>query len=80
MPQTRRQFLGAASAAAAFSIVPRHVLGGSGQTPPSEKIRVAMIGAGGRAFQNMRGLLAENDCEIVAVADPTATVDLSEFY
>ncbi|UCF44565.1 MAG: hypothetical protein JSV99_04840, partial [Planctomycetota bacterium] len=28
---------GAAGAAMAFTIVPRHVLGGAGHTPPSEK-------------------------------------------
>lgn len=45
---SRRKFLGSAAAmAAAFTIVPRHVLGGEGQTPPSERINVACIGAGG---------------------------------
>lgn len=45
---SRRAFL-AASAASGFSfmIVPRHVLGGQGQTPPSERLNVAGIGCGG---------------------------------
>src|SRR5260370_32892174 len=45
---TRRSFL-SATAAAGFSltIVPRHVLGGPGQVPPSERVNVAGIGAGG---------------------------------
>ena len=30
-------------------IVPRHVLGGRGQTAPSDKINVACVGAGGQA-------------------------------
>jgi predicted dehydrogenase len=45
---TRRAFLGkAAAAGAAFTIVPRHVLGGPGYTPPSEVITRAVIGTGG---------------------------------
>jgi len=45
---TRRKFLkSSAAAAAAFYIVPRHVLGGPGYTPPSEVITRAVIGTGG---------------------------------
>src|SRR5258708_26511367 len=45
---SRRSFLSATGAAAfSFTIVPRHVLGGPGQTPPSERINLAGIGAGG---------------------------------
>ncbi len=44
---SRRTFLGAAAAGVtAASIVPRHVLGGPGQTPPSEIIGTAVIGLG----------------------------------
>jgi predicted dehydrogenase len=46
---TRRKFLQAsAGAAAVFSIVPRHVLGGPGQTAPSDTFGGALIGCGGR--------------------------------
>ena len=45
---TRRGFLAGASAAGLFTILPRHVLGGPGFVPPSEKLGVALIGAGGR--------------------------------
>ena len=44
---SRRSFVAAVSSAYAFNIVPRHVLGGQGQTPPCEKLNVAGIGAGG---------------------------------
>lgn len=45
---TRRRFLRDAGATCAvFSIVPRHVLGGPGYTPPSEVITRAVIGTGG---------------------------------
>jgi predicted dehydrogenase len=44
---TRRSFLGkSAVAAAAFTIVPRQVLGGKGYTPPSDMLNVAGIGIG----------------------------------
>jgi len=46
---TRRHFLkGALAAGAAVSIVPRHVLGGEGYTPPSATLGGALIGVGGR--------------------------------
>ena len=43
----RRHFLGSALAAAAFTAVPRHVLGGPGQKAPSNAITRAVIGTGG---------------------------------
>ena len=81
MKVTRRKFLTtAAASAAAFTIVPRHVLGGPGFVAPSERVNVALIGAGGRAVQNMRELFKEDDCRIVAVADPVEHIDLSGFF
>ncbi len=45
---TRRAFTRSVLAAgAAFTIVPRHVLGGAGHTPPSEQLTKAIIGVGG---------------------------------
>jgi hypothetical protein len=44
---SRREFIKQSSTAvAAFTIVPRHVLGGPGFVPPSEKVNIALIGAG----------------------------------
>ena len=63
---SRRDFVGAAAAAAAFTVVPRHVLGGAGQTAPSEKLNIAGIGVGGRGSSNLRALEGEN---IVALCD-----------
>jgi predicted dehydrogenase len=47
--QTRRSFLGTAAAGLglSFMVVPRHVLGGEGYLPPSERFNLAGIGAGG---------------------------------
>ena len=54
-PMSRRDFLGTtAAAAAAFTIVPRHVLGGVGYTPPSDKLNIAGIGIGGMGQSNVR--------------------------
>lgn len=39
-----------------FSIVPRHVVAGSGMTPPSETVTMLAIGAGGRAASDIQGL------------------------
>lgn len=63
---SRREFMVAAGAAAAFTIVPRHVLGGSGHTPPSEKLNIAGIGIGGQGASDLAHLDSEN---IVALCD-----------
>ena len=64
---TRRRFLKTtALATSAFSIVPRHVLGGPGQTPPSEKLNIAGIGVGGMGGNNLKQCANEN---IVALCD-----------
>ncbi|HPA17117.1 MAG TPA: Gfo/Idh/MocA family oxidoreductase [Verrucomicrobiae bacterium] len=68
-PTSRRAFIGRATAAAAFSIVPRHVIGGPGQIPPSEKITLAAIGCGGQGMQDLVGLLAFPEIQAVAVCD-----------
>ncbi|MBN2029527.1 Gfo/Idh/MocA family oxidoreductase [bacterium] len=61
---SRRNFLGAAStAAAAFTIVPRHVLGGAGYQAPSDMINVAGIGVGARGASDIQGI-ADPDVEL----------------
>jgi len=64
---SRRDFVGASVAAAtAFTIVPRHVLGGSGNTAPSDKLNIAGIGVGGRGAGDVGEVSSEN---IVALCD-----------
>ena len=70
----------AATVAAATTILPRHVLGGPGFVAPSDKVNVALIGVGGQGRTNVRALLQEADCQIVALADPCEEWDLSPFY
>ena len=78
---TRRQFIATTAAAAAgFTIVPRHVLGGPRFVAPSDKVNVAIIGAGGQGRTNTRALFQEDDCQVIAVADPAEEWDLSQWY
>jgi predicted dehydrogenase len=68
---SRRKFLGSAAASiAAVTIVPRHVLGGPKFVSPSDKVNVALVGAGGQGCSNMRALFREPDAQVIAVADP----------
>ena len=78
---TRREFIQTtAAAAAAFTIVPRHVLGGQKFVAPSDKVNVAIIGAGGQGRTNARALFQEEDCQIIALADPAEEWDLAKWY
>jgi predicted dehydrogenase len=72
-PQTRRAFLrGAGTTVAAFTLVPRHVLAGSGATPPSDKPNLAAIGIGGMGNADLDALTPHTN--VVAVCD----VDLKQ--
>src|SRR5207249_5766316 len=67
---SRRQLMRTGgAAAAAFTIVPRHVLGGAGFIAPSEKITLACIGFGTQAIREIGGILASPDVQIVAICD-----------
>ena len=64
---TRRRFLATGTTVAAtLTIVPSHVLGSQGQTPPSEKLNIAGIGVGGMGRANLNACKEEN---IVALCD-----------
>ena len=64
---SRRVFIsGSAAAAASLTIVPRYVLGGSGNVPPSEKLNIAGIGVGGQGRWDLDNVSSEN---IVALCD-----------
>ncbi len=75
---TRRQFLStSAMAATAFSLVPRHVVAGSGETPPSEKINLAGIGVGGQGAGDIDAVSGGNN--IVALCDVDLAHSASTF-
>jgi len=78
---TRRRFVATtAVAAAGVTILPRHVLGGPRFVAPSDKVNVAIIGVGGQGRTNARALFQEEDCQVIAIADPCEEWDLSPFY
>ena len=71
---SRRKFLTRTTTAAlGFSIVPRHVLGGTGHVSPSDKINIAFIGVGSQGMRVMLRFLREPDVQGVAVCDPNQT-------
>jgi len=62
----RRQFIRKAGAAFfAFTIVPRHVLGGKGYTPPSDQLTKGIIGVGSMG----RGHFSYEGTRLLAVCD-----------
>jgi len=63
---SRRQFLGGAATIAAFTVVPRHVLGGPRHVAPSERLNIACIGVGGMGASDVGQFAGEN---IVALCD-----------
>src|SRR5256885_11194077 len=68
---SRRKFmLAGGTAVAAFTIVPRHVLGGPGFVAPSEKITLAYIGCGTQGLREMVPMLTMPEIQIVAACDP----------
>ncbi|GAB2786473.1 Gfo/Idh/MocA family oxidoreductase [Rhabdobacter roseus] len=65
----RRAFLqGSTLAVAAFTIVPRHVLG-KGYLAPSDKLNIAAVGCGGKADVNIRLAYNGGTDNIVALCD-----------
>ncbi|QEC69880.1 Gfo/Idh/MocA family oxidoreductase [Panacibacter ginsenosidivorans] len=67
----RRKFVELASSAAlAFTIVPRHVLGGKNYVAPSDKITLAYIGVGTQGIRELLPMLAVPEIQVVAVCDP----------
>ena len=69
--QNRRTFLTtAATTAAAFTIVPRHVLGGTNFVAPSDKLTVAYIGVGTQGIRELLPMLKNDDIQVVATCDP----------
>src|SRR3569833_2505824 len=67
----RRKFIKTAGIGAlAFSIVPRHVLGGTGFVAPSDKLTLAYIGYDTQNLREMLPMLATPEIQIIAVCDP----------
>ena len=66
----RRKFVEVSGGAlAGITIVPRHVLGGSGYVPPSDKLNIAAIGCGGKGAVNIALSYNDGSDNIVALCD-----------
>ena len=67
---TRRSFLKSMLAAGVAPwFVPAHVLGAAGQTTPSNRITVGVIGVGAQGVGDMTNFLAQDDVRVVAICD-----------
>ncbi len=68
----RRKFVGTSTAAvaAAFTIVPRHVMGGLDHIAPSDKLNLAYIGCGTQGIREMSHLITNPELQITSVCDP----------
>jgi predicted dehydrogenase len=69
----------------AFTIVPRHVLGGPGYRAPSDTLNMACIGVGGKGRDDLRGVSVENiyalcDVDSRAVAAAAGTHPAAKQY
>ena len=63
---TRRRMLQGAAVVSAFTVVPRHVLGGPGYQAPSDTLNIAGVGVGGMGAADLKELESQN---IAALCD-----------
>lgn len=66
----RRDFLGYAGSALAVTVIPRHVLGGAGYVPPSDKINLGLIGVGMQQLGELTRLIPNDRVQVVSICDP----------
>lgn len=67
---SRRKFVkSAAGSLAAFTIVPRHVLGGVGYVPPSDTVVIAGIGIGGKGESDLTSMAESPHAKIAYLCD-----------
>jgi len=78
-PLSRRRFLAAAGTAAAFAVVPRRVLGGKGEKPPSETLAVAAVGLGPMGTDNVAACQGETIAALCDVDHRAAAVTFQRY-
>ncbi len=66
---SRRTFIKNSAMASSFFLVPRHVLGGTGFTAPSDKLNLAAIGAGGKGRSDILNASVRGRENVVALCD-----------
>ena len=59
----RRKFLSSTAATVAFTVVPRHVLGGLNYVAPSDKITLGYIGCGTQGIREMVRLITPGNTD-----------------
>lgn len=68
-PLTRRTFLASVGAAAAPLIIPSSALGADGETAPSERINIGVVGTGGQGGGLMENAIKHKQARIIALCD-----------
>lgn len=77
----RRSFIkNVVSSTTGFIFIPRHILGGKGYVPPSDRVNVGIIGAGGQSIYSIKELFKLEDVHLTAVADPANYWDLTHYF
>ncbi len=67
---SRRRFIASTAATAfGFQIVPRHVIGGPGFTPPSEMLNLGCIGVGGQGGGDIADMFGSGLVNVAALCD-----------
>jgi predicted dehydrogenase len=69
-PVSRRTFMGTAATAAGITIVPRHVLGGTGFQAPSDTVNVAIVGfSHGMGTSNLENVAKSDNIAVLCDCD-----------
>src|SRR5438128_1217624 len=67
---SRRNFVkNSALTAAGLIIIPRHVLGGKGNVPPSDKLLIAGVSIGGKMRSDLKNFFDSSKAEIAYLCD-----------
>ncbi|MBN2271919.1 MAG: Gfo/Idh/MocA family oxidoreductase [Sedimentisphaerales bacterium] len=67
----RREFIKRTAASGiGLAIVPAYVLGGAGRQRPSDKLNIALVGAGTQGLGQLTGWIKRPDLQFVSVCDP----------
>ncbi len=76
---SRRELVGTAAAVAAFTFVPKHVLGAAGQPSANNKLNIAGIGVGGQGGGDINALSSQNIVALCDVDDERAADTFNKF-
>lgn len=66
---SRKDFIKKSALASSFIFLPRHVLGGSGYTAPSDRLNIAAIGAGGKGISDIANASVNGRERVAALCD-----------